>query len=123
LPPGKRAWLDFHLTSVSENPRPRVSSGWSGKVTRNASQVTPQNGVSSVIIVRAPAQGLPIRIRAEGSFTALCYTGQKPELGMGACEFGGLWPGKYTLILEGAGISVEIFVDGVETAEVTFDAQ
>ena len=120
---GKRAWVDFKLVSVSKSPRPRTSGGWSGRVARNDSQTTPQNGVSSVIIIRAPAQGLPIRIKAEGEFTALCYTGQKPEYGPGACEFGGLWPGKYTLTLEGSGAAVEVFVDGVGTAEVIFDRQ
>lgn len=123
LAAGRRAWVDFFLTSVSENPRPRTSSGWSGQVTRNESQTTPNEGVSSVIIVRGPAQGLPIRIRAEGEFTAVCYTGQKPEYGPGVCEFGGLWPGKYTLTLEGSGAAVEVYVDGKETAEVTFDVQ
>ena len=123
LPPGKRGWVDFTLTSVSQNPRPRASSGWSGSVTANSSQTTPQNGVSSVIIVRGPAQGLPIRINAEGEFTARCYTGQKPEYGPGACEFGGLWPGKYTVTLEGSGTAVQVYVDGIATAEVTFDRQ
>jgi len=122
LPPGQRAWADFHLSNASKYPRPRNTKGWSAAVTRNPSELTPQNGVASVIIARGPANGLPIRISTDGEFTALCYTGQKPEHGAGACEFGGLWPGKYTLTLEGAGVSVEVFVDGVQTAEVTFDA-
>ena len=123
LSPGRRGWVDFSLVSVSQNPRPRASSGWSGRVSANNSQTTPQNGVSSVIIVRGPAQGLPIQINAEGPFTARCYTGQKPEYGPGACEFGGLWPGKYTVTLEGAGAAVAVYVDGVGTAEITFDRQ
>ena len=87
----------------------------------NWSEATPQNGVSSIIIVRGPADGLPIRIDTDGSYTARCYTGQKPEHGGGACEFAGLWPGKYTITLEGAGVSVDVFVDGVGNAEVMFD--
>lgn len=119
--PGQRGWVDFKLTSVSENPRPRNNKGWSAKVTKNGGEAVPQNNVASVLIVRGPASGLPIRIDTDGEFTARCYTGQKPEHGPGACEFGGLWPGKYTLTLEGAGVSIEVFVDGQATAEVTFD--
>jgi LysM repeat protein len=121
LPPGKHGWVDFKLANVSQNPRPRSADGWSGRVAENWSETSPQNGVSSVIIVKAPAPGLPIRIKAEGEFSALCYTGQKPEHGPGACEFGGLWPGKYTLTLEGSGASVEVYVDGIHAAEIVFD--
>ena len=119
--PGEKIWLDFSLTSASENPRPRSYNGWSGYVSKNASQVEPGNTVASVLIVHAGASGLPIRIKAEGEYGALCYTGTKPEHGGDACEFGGLWPGKYTVLLDGAEVSVEVYVDGEATVEVTFD--
>jgi hypothetical protein len=65
---------------------------------------------------------LPISIASEGGgFYAECYTGSKPELGGDACEFSGLWPGKYTLTLQGAGIAAEVFVDGAAVAEVLFE--
>ncbi len=119
--PGQRVWLEFGLTSASENPRPRSYNGWSGYVSRNGSDIVPGDTVASVLIVHAGASGLPIRIKAEGEYGALCYTGTKPEHGGDACEFGGLWPGKYTVLLDGTEVSVEVYVDGEETAEVTFD--
>ena len=121
LAPGQRAWVDYKLTHATENPRPRNNKGWSGRIVSNPGEITPQNGVSSVIIARGPAGGLPMRIDADGEFTARCYTGQKPELGGTACEFAGLWPGKYYITLEGADVTVEIYVDGQATAEVVFD--
>ncbi len=118
---GEKIWLDFDLTSASENPRPRSYNGWSGYVSSNGSDIVPGNAVASVLIVHAGASGLPIRIKAEGEYGALCYTGAKPEHGGDACEFGGLWPGKYTVLLDGTEVSVEVYVDGEETAVVTFD--
>jgi LysM repeat protein len=122
VPSGQRAWIQFKLTSVSVNPRPRAKNGWSGYVAKNTSITTPNNGVWSVIVVKGPAQGLPVRIKSEGGdFNTVCYTGQKPEYGPGACEFGGLWPGKYTLTVDGSGASVEVYVDGQGMAEIVFD--
>lgn len=119
---GQRAFVNFRLTSASEDPRPRSATGWSGRVVSNTGGAQPAEGVWSVIVVRAGASGLPVSIRtSSNSLVAECFTGTKPELGGGACEFGGLWPGKYTLTLEGAGIAVEVYVDGVGMAEVHFD--
>lgn len=118
LPSGQRGWLDFSKVSVSEDPRPRAENGWSGRVIWNNSGVTPANGVGSVIIIHGGAKGLPIHMNIGDVH---CYTGTKPEYGEDACEFGGLWPGKYVLTLQGTGVSVEVYVDGLGTAEIMFD--
>jgi len=122
--PGKRALVEFRYVSVSEDPPPRSPTGWSGRIVRNTGGTTDANGVWSIIIVRTGVLGLPVSIRSQGNdFQATCYTGTKPEYGPGACDFGGLWPGTYTVTLEGAGIAVEVYVDGQGVAEVTFDKQ
>lgn len=122
LPAGKRAYVIFKYVSVTEEPRPRSVTGWSARIINNTGGAIPGNGVSSVIVIHAGAVGIPISIRSEGhDFRAVCHTGTKPEHGAGACEFGGLWPGKYTLAVEGAGISAEVYVDGVGMAEILFD--
>ena len=124
LDPGQRILVEFAYQNVTDDPPPRAPTGWSGQVVKNTSGTEPANGVWSTIIVRAGAIGLPVTIKSEGNdFSAMCYTGTKPEYGAGACDFGGLWPGKYTVGIDGAGIAVEVFVDGQGVAEITFDRQ
>jgi LysM repeat protein len=122
LAQGRRTFVEFSFTSASEDLPARSLTGWSGQVVKNTSGTTDASGVWSVIIVRASAVGLPISIRSEGNdYQAMCYTGTKPEYGPAACDFGGLWPGRYTVTLEGAGVAVEVFMDGVGVAEIVFD--
>lgn len=125
LEAGHRILVEFRYGNVSDNPAARTPEGWSGRVAKNTSTTTPANGVWSVIIVNAPAVGMPVSLRAEGSENVLgtCNTGTKPEFGPAACDFGGLWPGRYTITLEGADIAVEVFVDGQGVAEVVFEKQ
>lgn len=124
LEPGRRILVEFRYVSVSDAVPARNADGWSGRVVKNTSGTEVANGVWSIIVVRAPAVGMPISIRSEGNnFYAVCQSGSKPEHGPGACDFGGLWPGTYTLTLEGANIAVEVFVDGQGAAEVVFDKQ
>lgn len=119
---GERILVEFKYVSVTELPAPRSMTGWSGHIERNSSKTEVQNGVWSTIIIRTGVVGLPIYIRSEGNnFNATCYTGTKPEYGGGACDFGGLWPGTYTVGIDGAGIEVKVFVDGQGVAEVAFD--
>lgn len=124
LEAGHRILVEFAYHNVTSDPPPRSPTGWSGRVVKNTSGTEPANGVWSTIIVRAGAIGLPVTIVSEGNdFSAMCYTGTKPEYGPGACDFGGLWPGKYTVGIDGAGIAVQVFVDGQGVAEITFDRQ
>lgn len=119
---GERILVEFKYVSVTQMPAPRSMTGWTGYIERNSSKTDVQNGVWSTIIIRTGVIGLPIYIRSEGNnFNATCYTGTKPEYGGGACDFGGLWPGVYTVGIDGAGIEVKVFVDGQGVAEVTFD--
>jgi hypothetical protein len=92
---------------------------WVGKVISNSSgQGT--NGISSVVVVRVlGAKGLPVEI-SSGGWNATALTGTKPEYGPFACEFGGLWPGIYTVKPQGLGASVEFTMDGRGLAIVEF---
>jgi hypothetical protein len=94
---------------------------WVGKVVSNSSgQET--NGISSVVVVKVSgATGLPVEI-SSGGWNAVALTGTKPEYGPFACEFGGLWPGTYTVRPQGLGASVELTMDGQGLAIVEFTA-
>ncbi|MFQ5610656.1 MAG: LysM peptidoglycan-binding domain-containing protein [Anaerolineae bacterium] len=121
LDPGERAFVEFQYVLVSQEPTTRAPTGWSGRVVSNTSGATPGNGVWSILTVRGPAAGLPIILTSEGGgFQATCILGTKPEFGPAACQFGGLWPGHYIAQVDGAGIGVEIFLDGVGNAEIEF---
>ena len=77
-------------------------------------------GAFSILIVRTGATGNKIRLTAPGEFEAVCVTGTKPEHGTGACDFGGLNAGTYTVNLDGTQAAVELYLDGVGTAFVEF---
>ena len=94
---------------------------WEGKVVSNSSGQG-SNGISSVVVVRVlGAEGLPVEI-SSGGWNAVALTGTKPEYGPFACEFGGLWPGTYTVRPQGLGASVELTMDGRGLAIVEFTA-
>jgi len=98
---------------------PKVT--WVGKVVSNSSGQG-ANGISSVVVVRVPgAKGLSVEISSDG-WNAIALIGTKPEYGPFACEFGGLWPGTYTVRLQGLGASVELTMDGQGLAIVEFTA-
>ena len=94
---------------------------WEGKVVSNSSGQG-ANGISSVVVVRVlGAKGLPVEI-SSGGWNAVALTGTKPEYGPFACEFGGIWPGTYTVRPQGLGASVELTMDGRGLAIVEFTA-
>ncbi|TEU11812.1 MAG: hypothetical protein E3J21_22705 [Anaerolineales bacterium] len=98
---------------------PKVT--WVGKVVSNSSSQG-NNGISSVVVVRVlGAKGLPVEI-SSGGWNAIALTGTKPEYGPFACEFGGLWPGTYTVRPQGLGANVELTMDGQGLAIVEFKA-
>jgi LysM repeat protein len=116
--PGWRATVDMHWKIVS--PEPFVSpDGWIAEVVDYTGGSDPI-GAFSILIVRTGATGNKIRISAPGEFEAVCVTGTKPEHGVGACDFGGLNAGTYLVNLDGTQATVEIFLDGIGTAEVEF---
>jgi len=98
---------------------PKVT--WLSKVVSNSSGQG-ANGISSVVVVRVlGAKRLPVEI-SSGGWNAVALTGTKPEYGPFACEFGGLWPGTYTVRPQGLGASVELTMDGRGLAIVEFTA-
>jgi hypothetical protein len=111
-------------TSPPSSPQPSPTAAgpaWQGWVISNTSGQQAGTGVWSVIIVRViNYPGVPVQITGGGGWTATCTTGTKPEYGPDACEFGGLWPGTYYLQPEGAGIQIEVEMDGMGMAEVHF---
>jgi hypothetical protein len=94
---------------------------WEGKVVSNSSGQG-ANGISSVVVVKVlGAEGLPVEISSDG-WNAIALIGTKPEYGPFACEFGGLWPGTYTVRPQGLEASVELTMDGQGLAIVEFTA-
>jgi hypothetical protein len=116
--PGWRATVDLKNKIVT--PGAVVSpDGWVAEVVDNSSGSDPI-GAASILVVKTGGIGNKIRLTAPGQFEAVCVTGTKPEHGPGACDFGGLSPGTYWVTLDGTYATVEIYVDGVGTAEVHF---
>jgi LysM repeat protein len=116
--PGHRAWVDLKWQPVSSGLV--VSpAGWIGEIVENTSGTEPI-GAFSILVVRTGAIGHKIRVTAPGGYEAICVTGTKLEHGRGACDVGGLNAGTYRVILDGADIAVEVYLDGIGTATVEF---
>ncbi len=107
--------IEFHYTG------PPPATRWVGSVVQNTSSSQPTEHVNSAIAVAVA--GRPwhqVEIRANG-WSASCTTGEKPEYGPDACEFGGLRAGTYTIVPKDLGVSVRVTVDGWGWAMVRFD--
>jgi LysM repeat protein len=115
---GYRALVEFKSELVSTHVRPSPA-GWIGEVVENTSGSEPI-GAFSILVVKTGAIGNIVRVTAPGGFNAPCITGTKPEYGPGACDMGGLNAGTYKVILDGADIAVEVYLDGVGTAVIEF---
>jgi LysM repeat protein len=115
--PGFRTLVEFtyEITSV---PIPPTPGGWIGDVVKNTSGTKPI-GVASILQVHTGGIGNIIRVTA-GTYEGKCVTGTKVELGPGACEIGGLTAGTYRVFLDGTDIAVDIYLDGVGTAQIDF---
>jgi hypothetical protein len=106
----------------SPSPTPSVPL-WDGWVVSNTSGEQAGTGIWSVIVVRVLNWGgVPVLNTGGGGWSSTCTTGTKPEYGPDACEFGGLWPGTYSLQPEGADVVVEVEMDGLGIAFVEFAA-
>jgi LysM repeat protein len=116
--PGNRALVEFKSELVSTHIRPSPA-GWIGEVVENTSGSKPI-GAFSILVVKTGAIGNIVRVTAPGGFDAPCVTGTKPEYGPGACDMGGLNAGTYKVILDGADIAVEVYLDGIGTAVIEF---
>lgn len=113
---------DFVLAEFRQEPVPPGQIIWQGRVVGNSSQPWPGTGVSSAIAVRVEGRrGQVVSLRSSGGWEAFCYTGTKPEYGDYACEFGGLWPGVYTVSPVDISAEVQVYMDGVGFAEVAFE--
>jgi hypothetical protein len=114
---------DFVLVEYRQEPMPPGPIAWLGQVLRNSSQPWPANGVSSAIAVRVDGrQGQVVSLRSVAGWEAFCDTGTKPEYGNYACEFGGLWPGVYTVSPVNIPSQVRLYMDGAGFAEIVFDS-
>lgn len=116
--PGHRALVELKFRPVSKG-HVVSPAGWTGEVVDNTSGTEPI-GAFSILVVRTGAIGNKIRVTAPGGYEAICVTGTKPEHGPGACDVGGLNAGTYQVILDGADIAVELYLDGIGTAVVEF---
>jgi hypothetical protein len=114
---------DFVLAEFRQEPAPAGRIVWMGRVVRNSSQPEPGNGVSSAIAVRVEGRrGQVVSLRSAAGWEAFCNTGTKPEYGEYACEFGGLWPGVYTVSPADIPAEVRLYMDGVGFAEIAFES-
>lgn len=113
---------DFVLAEFRQEPVPSGQIIWQGRVVGNSSQPWPGTGVSSAIAVSVEGRrGQVVSLRSSGGWEAFCNTGTKPEYGDYACEFGGLWPGVYTVSPVDISAEVQIYMDGVGFAEIAFE--
>ncbi|PWH20953.1 MAG: hypothetical protein DDG58_00125 [Ardenticatenia bacterium] len=121
--PGHRPLVEFRKKAVTPEGGVAVATAggtrWVANVVENTSGNKPL-GPASILVVRTGMNDQTIRIKAPPGFETTCITGTKPEHGPGACDVGGLNAGVYQVILEGAGVGVELFLDGVGTATVEF---
>ena len=120
---GHRPLVEFHWKPVSPKIDPIAAAasgiGWVAEIVENTNG-TKLTGVSSILVIRTGADGQKIRVTTSAGFETTCITGTKPEHGKGACDIGGLSTGTYQVILDGAGIAMEIYLDGVGTATIEF---
>jgi hypothetical protein len=114
---------DFVLIEFRQEPMPSGPTVWLSRLVRNTSQPWPGNGVSSAIAVRVEGRrGQVVSLRSAGGWEAFCETGTKPEYGDYACEFGGLWPGVYTVSPASIPAQISLYMDGIGFAEVAFES-
>ncbi len=106
--------------SVPPTPTPPGGAAWVGYVVSNTSG-PPTGRDNSAIVVRVLGPpGIDVEIFSATGWHNLATTGTKPEHGPGACEFGNLRAGTYTIVPQGLGTSVEVTVDGQGMAVVEF---
>ena len=107
-------------TSISaRTPQPK----WGGRVVRNSSRPWPGTSFLSAIAVRVGGpRGQAVLLRATGGWETFCDTVARSQVGNYACEFGGLWPGVYTVSPVGIPAQVSLYMDGVGFAEVAFES-
>ncbi|MCS7260799.1 MAG: LysM peptidoglycan-binding domain-containing protein [Anaerolineae bacterium] len=121
--PGHRPLVEFRKKAVTPEGGVAVATAggtrWVANVVENTSSNKPL-GPASILVVRTGMNDQTIRIKAPPGFETTCITGTKPEHGPGACDVGGLNAGTYQVILEGVGVGVELFLDGIGTATVEF---
>ncbi|MGQ9786375.1 MAG: LysM peptidoglycan-binding domain-containing protein [Anaerolineae bacterium] len=121
--PGHRPLVEFRKKAMTPEGGVAVATAsgtrWVANVVENTSGSKPL-GPASILVVRTGMNDQTIRIKAPPGFETTCITGTKPEHGPGACDVGGLNAGTYQVILEGTGVGVELFLDGVGTATVEF---
>ncbi len=119
-----RALQATEAPTASPQPSPTPTGPrWKGWVVSNTSGQKEGTGVWSVVVVRVLNwPGVQVNITGGGGWTATCTTGTKPEYGPDACEFGGLWPGTYSVRPEGADVAVGVTMDGLGAALIEFAA-
>lgn len=91
---------------------------WQAKIT---GQWTNLELAGSVLRVSVEGKGgLPVRVRSQGGFETINYTGTKPEYGSFVAEFAPLSKGTYFIEPEGLGLVFEVWLDGKGYTRVDF---
>jgi hypothetical protein len=105
--------------TLTPTPTGTPVSGWVGREL-GPIQISGWTSVARVWV--RGGYGLPVTIcSADGSWCTTNTVGSKPEYGPDALEFAPLGPGRYTIALQGLGVSVTIDLPPGHIAQVLFE--
>lgn len=115
---------EFIAVGFRQEPPPPEPLIWQTSVEQNTNGPVAAPALhSAVAVVVEGRAGQVVRLANARGFEAFCETGTKPEYGPFACEFGGLWPGVYTISPANLPVSYSLFVDGSGFALISFAAR
>lgn len=99
----------------------RLTPSWTWRVTSSAGQEETSSQLSWVRCAVVGCDGVTVRLAScDGRLELISETGSRPEYGPYFCQLGPVKSGWYTLSVEGAGGTVDLWLDGTGSATVTF---
>jgi len=106
------------LSSERQGTTVQAATCWQGAITQ---QWTDLGLAGSVLRVSVDGQvGLPVKITSEAGYTAVGYTGTKPEYGPYVAEFAPVHMATWSIEPQGLGIVFVLWLDGKSYTRVDF---